>query len=185
MSFHTDLSRGALAALLLVGASACASNDDSFAERVEDIADDWRKGQDDVEKGQEMVADGRKDVRKAQRELDDERDKLRRVERELSAAKEAYDAALLLSDAAMTAEALDDKDSPLSRLKKRVEKAEDEVKSTRNDVQGFQKDINDGRKKIEKGEDRIKKGERQKIEAETAYRLEPGADPDFFERLFD
>ena len=109
MSVHHS-THGVLAALLLLGAAGCASNDDSFAERVEDIADDWRDGKKDVEKGREMVKDGRKDVRDGQRDLDDERDALRRAERELAVAKEAYDAALLLSDAAMTAEALEDDD---------------------------------------------------------------------------
>ena len=180
------ISRGALAALLLVGTAACASGGgDSFAERVEDIAEDWRDGKKDVEKGREMREDARKDLRKAQRDLDDERDDLQRDQRELVSAKQAYDAALLLSDAATTATALEDDDSPLSKLQKRVKKAEKEVEDTRDDIDDAQDDIRDARKKLAKGEELIKKGERKMIEAETAYKLEPGADPDFFERLFD
>ena len=182
---NRSITRGALAALLLAGTAACASGGDSFAERVEDIADEWRDGKKDVEKGREMREDARKDLKKAQNKLDDERDELRRDQREQASAKQAYDAALLLSDAATTATALEDDDSPLSKLQKRVKKAEKEVEDTREDIEDAQDDIRDARKKLAKGEELIKKGERKMIEAETAYKLEPGADPDFFERLFD
>lgn len=184
---HTTkiITRGALAAILLAGTAACSSSGGNFADRAEDIAEDWRDGKKDVEKGREAVEDGRKDLKKAQRSLDDERSELRDAERELAVAKEAYNAALVLSDAASTAAALEDKESPLFKLRKRVNKAEEEVKDSRGDIEDDQKDIRDARKKISKGEERMKKGERQMIEAETAYKLEPGADPKFFDRLFD
>ena len=176
--------RAALAALVLAGVGACASGESSFPDQIERIADDWRDGKEDVEKGRDMVEDGRDDVKKAQRRLDGERDQLRRAEREDAAAKAVYNQALGVSDAATVAMALDDKNSELSRLKKRSEDAADEVKDARDDVEDAQDDIRKARRKIERGEERMRKGQRQMEDAEVAYRQTGGRDDGFFDSLF-
>ena len=186
----TDLKTLTIAALLGVSLTACGTigGDETFAERISDIADDWEDGREKVEKGRKRIDKGRDDIDDGQDDLREHTRKLADAERDLRRAREAYDAGLLLASASTqrdpalagvsTAE-----DESLKRLRKEVEKLEKEQRKHREEIDDARDEIRSGERQVRQGEDLIREGEREMIEAEAAYRQGGGTDPDFFDRI--
>lgn len=189
----TDLKTFTIAALLGTALTACASvpfvgGEETFADRITEIAEDWEDGKEKVEKGRDRIDDGRDDIRDGEDDLREHTRRLADVQRELRRAQEAYDAGLLLASAGAQrdpnmrgAEMAEDEN--LKRLRKQVEKLEKDVREERDEIEDARDEIRDGEKKVRRGEELIREGEREMIEAETAYRQGGGTDPDFFERF--
>ena len=189
----TDLKTLTLAVLLSTSLAACSSvplvgGEETFADRIAEIADDWEDGKEKVEKGRKRIEKGRDDISDGEDDLRKHQRKLADAERELRNAQEAYNAALLLASASTQrdpnmAGADMAEDESLKRLRKQVEKLEKEQRRHREEIDEARDEIQDGRRQVRKGEDLIKEGEREMIEAEAAYRQGGGTDPNFFERF--
>ena len=186
----TDLKRLMLAALMGASLTACGTfgGEETFADRITEIADDWEDGKEKVEKGRDRIDDGRDDIRDGEDKIREHQRKLADVQRELRRAQEAYDAGLLLASAGTQrdpnmAGAEMAEDENLKRLRKQVEKLEKDVRHHRDEVEEGRDGVRDGEKKVRRGEELIREGEREMIEAEAAYRQGGGTDPNFFERL--
>ncbi len=168
-----------LSAVIVLSASACSSLDlneereDNFATQIEDIADAWKDGQRDVERGRRLIERGRTGVEEARSELAQRTSRLAATEQDLRQAREAYDAALLLSDAQS-----EDRRS-LDQLEDRVDDLEDDVQDERRDVAKARENIRESQDRIREGEELVRRGERRMIEAETAYRRDTGREADF------
>lgn len=185
--------RTTLIAASLTAIAACSSvplvgddGDDDFGSQIADIADDWKDGKKDVERGRKMIEKGRDDVADGRRKIDRHEDRLRSAERDLTRAREAYNAALLLASAnAAPGTRVDpNEDETLKRLDDRVDDLEDDVKDNRGEIEEGRKEIRHGERQIQRGEELIKNGERAMIEAEAAYRSSGGSDEGFFNGLF-
>ncbi|MEE4213406.1 MAG: hypothetical protein V2I43_29535 [Parvularcula sp.] len=160
----------ATASLLLASCSSLpfGGGEETFADRLEDIAENYRNGQKDIERGREMVEDGRSDLKKQRERRQNELQELAKAENDIRLTRQEITRASATGDSPTTLEKLGD------RIRDREKDANKHQKEARDAAD----DIKDAERKIARGERLIEEGERQVAKAREDYYRDTGGDID-------
>lgn len=168
----TSAARFVLPAVLSLGLASCSSmpfgGEETFADRLDEISDNYRDGQKDIRKGRDLVEDGRSDLKK-QRE---------RRQRELAGLTEAEQDIRLTREEITRVSASGGRPETLKELGDRIGKLQKRAEEHREEAQDAADDIRDAERKIARGERMIEEGEKKVAEARRRYYDDTGQDID-------